>query len=233
MENSEQNQNNKESGDGVFLGEPCFFQPDDADVFTPERIRRFSEAVLNAETWFCTADELIGAMELLEPQVERFWDDVRSIGFAVDVTSDESSTPQRSDAPSEKQNAVASSTQCLIDQHMMLAGFAIENLCKGHLVSRLSDAERDRIRQEGILPRSFQDHHSLSLVKQTGMSLTPIEELLLTRITQAVLWRGRYPSPTSHGGIGPYAQMGSDIRDINALLQKLRGHVGVKTRGRK
>ena len=77
-------------------------------------------------------------MDLLEAQVERFWEDVRSIAFAADMTSDGPSKPQQSDAPSNKQNNAAPSKHGLINQHMMLAGFAIENLCKGHLAARLS-----------------------------------------------------------------------------------------------
>jgi hypothetical protein len=184
--------------------------------------------VLNPKAWFCTADELIGAMDLLEPQVERFWEDVRSIAFAADMTSDVPSKRQQSDAPSNKQNNAAPSKHSLINQHMMLAGFAIENLCKGHLAARLSDQERERIRQAGILPGSLQDHDSLRLVEQTGMPLSQTEKHLLTRITDAVRWRGRYPSPTSHQRIRPFAQMGGDIRDIKTLLHKLRKHVGAK-----
>jgi hypothetical protein len=37
-----------------------------------------------------------------------------------------------------------------------------------------------------------------------------------------------YPSATSHGSIRPFAQIGSDIRHIKTLLQKLRRHVGAK-----
>jgi hypothetical protein len=83
--------------------------------------------VLNAEASFQTANELIAAMDLLEPHVERFWDDVRSLVFIVD---------QASDAPSKQQTSDAPSKHNLISQHMMLAGFAIENLCKGYLAGR-------------------------------------------------------------------------------------------------
>jgi hypothetical protein len=227
LKKSERNQNEQKRRGKVSLGEPCFFRPDDGDTFSPARIRRFSQSVLSAEAWFCTADELIGAMDLVEPHVERFWDDVRSIAFAADMTSDVPSKPQQSDAPSNKQNNVAPPKHGLINQHMMLAGFAIENLCKGYLAARLSDVERERIQQKGILPGSLQDHDSLRLVERTGMTLSRTEKDLLTRITDAVRWRGRYPSPTSHHWIRPDAQMG-DIRDIKTLLQKLRRHVGVK-----
>jgi hypothetical protein len=71
IQESRTNQN-KQMPDGVSFGESSFVRPDDGDTFSPARIRRFSQPVLNPQAWFCTADELIGAMDLVEPQVERF-----------------------------------------------------------------------------------------------------------------------------------------------------------------
>jgi hypothetical protein len=217
-EMSERNQNEK-MADGVSLGEPSFFRPDDSDTFSPARIRRFSQAVLSAEAWFYTADELIAAMDLLEPHVGRFWDDVRSIAFAVDNTSD---------VPPKHETTDVSSKHSLINQHMMLAGFAIENLSKGYLTGRVSHKEREDVQRARVLPKSLKGHDILNLVEQTGMTLSDTERFLLERITDAVLWRGRYPSASSHERIRPFAQIGSDIRHIKTLLQKVRRHVGAK-----
>jgi hypothetical protein len=208
------------------LGEPRFMSfpfselsdSEDSDIFATARIRHFAQSVLSAEAWFRTADELIAAMDPLEPHVERFWDDVRSQVLVVDKTSDAPPKHQTSDAPS-KHN--------LINQHMMLAGFAIENLCKGYLTSRLSHEEREDV-QAGVLPKSLKSHDILNLVEQTGMTLSDTERFLLRRIKDAVLWRGRYPSAISHERIRPFAQIGSDIRHIKKLLQKVRRHVGAK-----
>jgi hypothetical protein len=208
----------------VSFGEPIFFHPDESDI-SPARIRRFSQSVLSAEAWFRSADELIAAMDLLEPNVVRFWEDVRSIAFAADTTSDVRLKPQKTDAPSKHEKSDAPPEHGLMDQHMMLAGFAIENICKGYLAARLSDEERQRVHQAGVLPKSFRGHHVLKLVEQTGMTLSDTEKFLLKRITDAVLWRGRYPSAISHEAIRPFAQIGSDIRHIKGILQRLRRHV--------
>ncbi len=109
-----------------------------ATLFRPSRIRRFSQSVLSAEGWFCTADELIATMEVLEPHVERFWDDARSIAFGVDLTTGMPSKHQKSDAPPAHEKTDVASKHDLRSQHMMLAGFAIENLCKGYLARQLS-----------------------------------------------------------------------------------------------
>ncbi len=222
--------------DEISFGEPSFSSPDDSETFTPERIRRFSQAVLSVEAWFRSADELIAAMDLLEPHVERFWDDVRSVFLAVDNTSDAPSEHQTSDVSPKHEKTDVPSKYSLIDQHMMLAGFAIENLCKGYLAGRLSHQEREKVRA-GVLPKSLKSHDILKLVEQTGMphskhfrlnTLCDTEKFLLERITDTVVWRGRYPSATSHKRIRPFAQMGSDIRHIKTLLQKVRRHVRAK-----
>jgi hypothetical protein len=93
---------------------------------TPEerdkaKIARFSQYVLSPEAWFRIADELGAAMELLEPQIERFWECFRADAGVV-----------------EKKDSEPPPNHSLINVHMMLAGFAIENLCKGHLAGHLT-----------------------------------------------------------------------------------------------
>jgi hypothetical protein len=218
----------------VSFGEPSFgsfpffelSDSEDSDIFAKERIRHFAQSVLSVEAWFCTANELIAAMDLLEPHVERFWSDIRSLGVAVDQTSDTRSKHHKSDVPPKHQKNDIASEHNLINQHMMLPGLAIENLCKGYLAGRLSPEEREGVKN-GALPKSFASHRLLNLVEQTGMILSDTENKLLTRITEAVIWRGRYPTAISHQKIRPFAQVGSDIRHIKTLLQKLRRHVGV------
>jgi hypothetical protein len=236
-EKSEPNQNAK-MADEVSLGEPEFrsfpfselSHSEDSDIFVAAKIREFSRSVLSAEAWFRTADELIAAMDLLEPHVEGFWEDVRSVAFAVDMTS---AVPSKTSAVPSKKSAVPSkksavrSNYSLINQHMMLAGFAIENLCKGYLASRLSHEERESVKS-GALPDSLNSHYIQGLIQQTGMTLSDTEKDLAKRIREAVVWRGRYPSASSHRGIRPFAQIGSDIRNIKTLLQKLRKHVLAK-----
>lgn len=222
--------------DEVSFGEPFFgsfpfselSNSEDSGIFATARIRHFSQSVLSAEAWFHTANELIAVMDLMEPHVERFWEDVRSLALAVDRTSDIPSKHRQSDAPSKHQTSDLPLKRSLINQHMMLAGFAIENLCKGYLAGRLSHEERENVRA-GVLPKSLKDHNILNLLEQTGMLLSDTEKYLLRRITEAVVWRGRYPSATSHERIRPFAQIGSDIRHIKTLLQKVRSHVGAKS----
>ena len=203
-------------GETTFLSHSEFNESEDREIFARARIHQFSQSVLSAQAWFQIADEVITAMDLLEPHVESFWNSVRAVFLGG--KSDMAPTPQKWENPSK---------HSLINQHMMLAGFAIENLCKGYLAGRLTPEERDAVRS-GILPKSLRIHDILKLVEQTGMKLSDTEKFLLNRITDAVLWRGRYPSAVSHEWIRPFAQIGSDIRHIKRLLQKVRRHVGAK-----
>jgi len=229
--------------EGVSFGEACFISDaefrnsDDRDIFTPmptmgqvelaARIRHFSQSVLSAEAWFRTADELIEAMDLVGRNVERFWEDFRSISVAVDNTSDTSSQHQTNDVPQKRQSGEVSPKYNLINQHMMLAGFAIENLCKGYLVGLLSRKEQEDIKA-GTLPTTLRTHDIVALVQSTGMTFSNRENDLLQRIGKAI-WRGRYPSPSDHKKISRFAQWEDDIGRIKTFLPKLRAHVGAKS----
>jgi hypothetical protein len=138
--------------DKVSFGEPSFGYPDDSETFTPARIRHFAESVLSAEAWFRSADELIEAMDLVGAHVERFWEDVRSIYVSFDMTTDPPSKDQASDVPPKHEKSDVTSRHDLMNQHMMLAGFAIENLCKGYLVGRLNRKEREAV-EAGVSPK--------------------------------------------------------------------------------
>jgi hypothetical protein len=176
------------------------------------KIARFSLYVLSEEAWFREANELITAMELLEPHIKNFWECVGVDAGVVD-----------------RKNSEAEPEHSLINVHMMLAGLAIENLCKGHLAGRLSPKEREDL-EAGVLPKSLKNHEILELVAGTGMTLSDIEKEkdLVKRIEKAIWWRGRYPSPTSYKEIIPFAQWDYDVGRIKTFLQKLRAHVGAK-----
>ena len=175
---------------------------EDAELLTKKRINRFAQYILSQETWFYTADKLIAAMKLLEPDINSYWE-----SFAQDTKP----RPEPS----------------VTDVHMMLAGFAIENLCKGYLMERLSPKDRNAIKGGGGFPKSLRTHNTLELIESTGMALSETEKYLIDQIYQAN-WRGRYPGPTSHEDIRPFVQGCSDIRWITTLLRRLRAHVGAK-----
>ena len=174
------------------------------------QIARFSQYVLSRDAWFRIADELEDAMKLLEPQIERFWNYFRAETGVIEKKDNE---------PPPKYS--------LINVHMMLAGFVIENLCKGYLAGRLSPKLQEKVKA-GKLPRGLKNHDIPKLVLCTGMTFCDQEKDLLDRIGETVIWRGRYPSPSHRDKITPFAQWGNDIERLKMLLLRLRAHVGAK-----
>ncbi|PYL68312.1 MAG: hypothetical protein DMF20_01200 [Verrucomicrobia bacterium] len=100
-------------------------------------------------------------MTLLEPQIERFWECFRADAGVV-----------------KKKDSEPPPKHSLINIHMMLAGFAIENLCKGHLAFRLTGNERKKVKA-GELPKCLDGHKILKLVRRIGMTLAKFERVYL------------------------------------------------------
>jgi hypothetical protein len=230
MDNSEPH--NEQADKGVVFGEARFLSGsefgnfEDADILTAARIRHFAESVLSAEAWFQTADELIAAMDLIGGNVEQFWEDYNSIIFGVDMTTDPPSRYQKAKLAPKHQETDVGTRHDLANQHMMLAGFAIENLCKGYLAGLLCPKEQDDVKA-GKLPETLKTHNILKLVRSIGMTFSDREKDLLERIGVAI-WRGRYPSPTDHKQIAPFSQWEDDVARIKTFLPRLRAHVGAK-----
>jgi hypothetical protein len=181
---------------------------EDAEFVKKQKIAKFAQYVLSQEAWFHTADKLIAAMKLLEPQIEFYWKAFN----AEFLGQDSEPEPEHS----------------LTDVYMMLAGFAIENLCKGYLVDRLSPNDRNAIKGGGSFPKSLSDHNILELIESTGMTPCQNEKYVIDQIDQAIWWRGRYPSSKSYKKIRPFVQGGPVFRRIAPLLGRLRAHVGAK-----
>jgi len=166
----------------------------------------FSQRVLHSQEWFDNANRLMLAMRLIEPSIQSYWAILRKHeGFSEE-------TPEY---------------ECHLI-FLMLAGYAIENLCKGFLVTSLSDEEVTAVKS-GKYPRRLATHNIPELVKWAGLEADEVEKNLLLRIQAAVVWRGRYPAPRSGDEILPSIQAGSDVRRINKFLMKLRRHIGAKS----
>jgi hypothetical protein len=176
------------------------------EFLTKARIARFSQYILSQDAWFHTANELIAAMKMIEPHIESYWKSVNARFLG--------------------QNSKPEPEHSLVNVHMMLAGFTVENLCKGYLAGRLSPKERQAVKA-GTLPKSLRTHDILKLIGLIGMTLSETEKYQVEQIYQAI-WRGRYPSPTSYEGIRPFVQGASGTRRITTVLRRLRAYVEAK-----
>ena len=104
----------------------------------------------------------------------------------------------------------------------MLAGFAIENLLKSHLVA--CGKHRDELGRFKLLT-----HDLRQLAHDAGYAVDDADSRLLEKIQEFTLWAARYPAPidpdamrprpTPEGGFAPrtYGQLGADwglVRDL-------------------
>jgi hypothetical protein len=74
---------------------------------------------------------------------------------------------------------------------MMLTGFALENAIKGVLLKRWPE-----LGKKGRMPRWPGGGHDLPrLFEEAGVSVSEGERDVLQRLTEFVMWRGRYTLP--------------------------------------
>lgn len=178
-------------------------------------VSNFTMKLLTSREWFSTANELIAAAEVLSPHVIAWWDSLMewSKGQGIFLEHGHHST------------------------FLMLYAFAMENLCKGYLVSRFSFEEREAIRTSGKLPNELKTHDLRKLVESVGLNLDLTDEDMLRRLERASVWGGRYPIPDSYSKERPQkysdgkeystALLGrADLERVRTLAQRIREHVG-------
>lgn len=170
-----------------------------------EAKRRFKKMVLNRENWLNMASRLTFAMRQLEPSVRRFWCAALSQG-----TDHEEPFP-----PEEECVAI----------HLMLGGFATENLCKGYLCGYLSDTDKAAL-DRGELPARLKSKHKIAeLIRGTGFQTTAEEDELIVRVEDCVEWVARYPVPMVYRKLEDEALAAHDVDRINGLISRLRDYV--------
>jgi len=110
----------------------------------------------------------------------------------------------------------------------MLAGLAIENLCKDHIVQHLPQDEKNKL-ERGSLPARLDRKHNLQkLFDDVGFKPSAQDQEIIDRIQLALYWRGRYPvgkddlaMPRSYS---PFS--GADDLLTRNLIRRLAKHVG-------
>lgn len=181
----------------------------------------FAQHALDPTHWIATAHHLMSAAERLAPDIEQFWHRLDEL--------DEGATFSLSDM-------VGSQYQNIF---MMLYGFAIENLCKAHVVTKLSKDERSPL-NSGKLPNRLNTHDLEDLVTRgVGLAVDNGEKELLKRLKATVTWAGRYPVSTGPGNQKkheikeqllaiPQGLRGDDLVRARQLAQRIKDHVCVK-----
>ena len=160
--------------------------------------KAYIDRVSNKRQWFYKAEGLLHAAALLKSEVQRFYDCLQRPPDEVDI---EEIKDDR-----------------LVEVYFMLVGCAFENLLKGIHIQRLKATPIRGTR----LPPEIKTHNVLCLAQKLGMKLSRREEDLLERLEVVVVWRGRYPVPTTHSQIVPFGKKPDDLRITESLLAKLK-----------
>ena len=114
--------------------------------------------------------------------------------------------------------------------YMMMMGFAFENLAKAIFITRdhsiVSNANL------GTWPMSRGGHGFAKAIKSILSQLSPVDENLLLRLEEYVVWAGRYPIPKSARAYkaaeeaGLYKHASSDVKVVEEIFSKLEKLVG-------
>ena len=137
-------------------------------------------------------------------------------------------------------------SQLLADMSMatiafMLAGFAIENVLKGIRVQQINI--ESPVLEGDIRVKSITSTHNLArLASDAGITLTAEENKLFDKLTDLIIWSGRYPRPKrpedfmkedpESGGLA-MALSPSDWSNFVAAFNSLIRRIPPPSRGRK
>ncbi|MGD9728594.1 MAG: hypothetical protein AB7G68_16485 [Nitrospiraceae bacterium] len=172
----------------------------------------FAQQVLGPLRWINSAWRLMEAAEYLTKDIHRFWQ----------------ASDQLDEQPVSISVLVGSGYQPIF---MMLYGFAIENLCKAYMVTRLDENDRKKLEQ-GKLPERLKGNHDLLrfVEKDIQLELDIDERELVKRLQSAVRWAGRYPVSTGprsgdEGVTMPQGIMSYDVPRTQNLAERIQTHV--------
>ncbi|MHA0858096.1 hypothetical protein [Paenibacillus sp. CMAA1364] len=129
----------------------------------------FSETFYNKDSWHLKANDLFGAANILKERIQQEFEEI------IDQNSSEL-------------RIIINSTN-LPSSYFLLVGFAFENLLKGIFISR------EPHNQESIKKMFKLGHNLLELTRYLQIDLTINEEEIINRLTNYLLWDGRYPTP--------------------------------------
>ena len=159
----------------------------------------------NPTNWFESARKMNAAMDQLKPAMRDFW-----------VSLKESAEDHSKGMPTLEYNSV----------YLMLAALVVENLCKGYTASHLTDHEKQLL-DKGQWPGRLNRNHNIRvLLKDVGFEPTAQEQEIVSRIQEAINWRGRYPLPKDPKNLPPFWSIsGCDDLLVDALIKRLVRHV--------
>jgi hypothetical protein len=136
-------------------------------------LRTNANRILSPFAWIKVAKELLSAAALLEEPVLAWWAEAQ--GRFRDRR------PGFPDSPP------------LHRVYLLLVAFGLENLFKSRVAVTLSHDERFETLARGAFPMRLKTHDLSKLAALASFPQTKEDEEAFSRLTQAAIWRGRYP----------------------------------------
>lgn len=144
----------------------------------------FEQTAFDPGSWFDAAETLTAATEALLPAAKAYED------CFLDVAEDFATSGRKSAVLSIEHPP---DVRAII---LVLAAYAAENLCKGHLVATRR-MEVTRSAKQGRLPDWLKGHNLPKLLEEVGFKTQEEDRILANRLSRAAIWSARYPVPLS------------------------------------
>lgn len=171
----------------------------------------FMSNLLSENAWLEKAKDLIEVASSFEPEVNRAWDDLRSLRSGGEDTLKRTG---------------------YFGTYYMLIAYGIENILKAKIISKRRSEFKEYIKKKWGLPHVLKSHDLYKLANDLNIPLNSNEESYLRRLSRAAVWAGRYPAPLEYKDLmGKKYSDGElhmesffthgEIEEIKKLLDKL------------
>ena len=159
--------------------------------------RDFADRVLTSRHWLNAARELLETVRLVEPVLRQHWRDF-----------------ENSEAPLRP-----------LSMHrtfLLLVGLTVENLLKSRIVKYKRRSLRSEMTKTGKIPKILTGNHNLTAYAAAAkVTPTTKDQRVLSRLSRAVRWSGRYPFPSSYRNWDTEIYSANDIDDTKQFVNDL------------
>ena len=175
---------------------------------------QFSERLTDTKLWIEKADELISAANLLEPEVLKYWSEIKIENNRI------VSIPNRKNVQ---------------EAYFLLIAYALENFLKALLIHQNQKTLKGRLLQK--LPGYLNKHDLVQLASKIRFKIDVFEEEFLRRLSRFSVWAARYPVPVDSNALANMEKLSDgkayfvayykpqDIDTIHNIIDRLRRYV--------
>jgi len=163
--------------------------------------KHFADQVLDSKMWQNSALDLLDAVKALEPVLRKRWSDFAAYKGSI-------------------------RSLMIHKTFLLLVALTVENFLKSRIVRYKRRSLRDEILKTGKLPTILRGNHNLlAYAESAKLPVSNEHRRILSRLTRAVKWSGRYPSPSSYERIDSDNYSNHDIDQMKRFVNDLFGQL--------